>query len=360
VGNWDKNNAWVQQVIIQNVTSLQMNHIGSKVTTESMYAALVDTHDNKAHQTVNHIQTLLYEMKASETNDILKHLDVLKSYRDRLNKFPNTEFHVYDTRFKLIISALLPLSWQSYIEPYNGNMNNPHDPDPKQHMSSDAFIGLLHEEYRIRGNHISNRNRSNINDSTNLVTNQANTGPSTSLKTCIDNMKTKQSLYCNHCKRAGHWTSQCHKNPVNRCHNYSKIGHCTKDCRGKKRDKDKDKSKEKGKGKATDQMNLVDEEITFVLNEEAYNFNTFEVYSANANDEHLIYYDWLADNATMSHVSSQRDIFMSYTPLNNTMVMGVGGKEANITGKGTVELTLTCKRQNYLLCWENILHIPGQ
>jgi hypothetical protein len=115
--NWDMNDAWVQQVIIQNVTSSQMNHVRSKVTAESMYAALVVTHDNKAHQTVNHIQTLLYEMKATETDDILKHLDTLKSYRDRLNKFPNTEFHVYDTRFKSIISALLPLSWQSYVKP---------------------------------------------------------------------------------------------------------------------------------------------------------------------------------------------------------------------------------------------------
>jgi hypothetical protein len=131
VSNWAMNNAWAQQVIIQNVTSLQMNHVGSKVTVESMYAALVDTHDNKAHQTVNHIQTLLYEMKASETDDILKHLDILKSYRDRLNKFPNTEFHVYNTRFKSIISASLPLSWQSYVKPYNGNANDPHNPDPK-------------------------------------------------------------------------------------------------------------------------------------------------------------------------------------------------------------------------------------
>jgi hypothetical protein len=59
VRNWDMNDAWVQQVIIQNVTSSQMNHVGSKVITESMYDALVDTHNNKAHQTVNHIQTLL-------------------------------------------------------------------------------------------------------------------------------------------------------------------------------------------------------------------------------------------------------------------------------------------------------------
>ena len=28
--NWDKNNSWVQQIIIHNVTSTQMNHVGSK------------------------------------------------------------------------------------------------------------------------------------------------------------------------------------------------------------------------------------------------------------------------------------------------------------------------------------------
>jgi hypothetical protein len=80
---------------------------------------------------VNHIQTLLYKTKAGENDNILKHLDILKLYRDHLNKFLNTEFHVYDTRVKSSISASLPLSWQSYVEPYNGNANDPHDPDPK-------------------------------------------------------------------------------------------------------------------------------------------------------------------------------------------------------------------------------------
>jgi hypothetical protein len=30
--NWDKNDSWAQQVIMQNVTSSQINHIGSKNT----------------------------------------------------------------------------------------------------------------------------------------------------------------------------------------------------------------------------------------------------------------------------------------------------------------------------------------
>jgi hypothetical protein len=44
--NWDKNDVWVQQVIINNVTSSQMNHIGSKKTSQAMVSALSDTHDN--------------------------------------------------------------------------------------------------------------------------------------------------------------------------------------------------------------------------------------------------------------------------------------------------------------------------
>jgi hypothetical protein len=59
--NWDRNDSWAQQVIIQNVTSSQMNHIGSKNMAAEMYSALVDMLENKAHQMVTHIQTLLYE-----------------------------------------------------------------------------------------------------------------------------------------------------------------------------------------------------------------------------------------------------------------------------------------------------------
>jgi hypothetical protein len=129
-----------------------MNHVGSKNSAQEMYSALVDTHKNKAHQMVNHIQTLLYKTKVGDSDDLLKHLDILKSYRDRLNKFPNNKFHVYDTRFKSIISTSLPITWHTFIEPYNRNANDPNDPDPQRRMTADAFIGLLCEEFKIRGN----------------------------------------------------------------------------------------------------------------------------------------------------------------------------------------------------------------
>jgi hypothetical protein len=112
--NWDMNDAWAQQVIIQNVTSSQMNHIGLRSPWKvCMLRWSILT-------TTRHIRLSIISRPFSMRQ------------RDCLNKFPNTEFHVYNTRFKSIISASLPLSWQSYLEPYNGNANDPHDPDPKR------------------------------------------------------------------------------------------------------------------------------------------------------------------------------------------------------------------------------------
>ena len=106
--NWDKNNSCAQQIIIHNITSSQMNHIGSKSSAEKMFSAFLVTHNNTVHQTINHIQCLLYETKLLNTDDLLKHLDTLKSYHDCINRFPNTEFHISDTCFNAIILAFLP------------------------------------------------------------------------------------------------------------------------------------------------------------------------------------------------------------------------------------------------------------
>ena len=141
--NWDKNDSWVQQIIMHNVTSSQMNHVGPKLSAEEIFSALSITHDNKAHQTVNHIQCLLYETKLLNADDLLKHLDTLKSYHDRINRFPNAKFHVSDMCFKAIISVSLPSLWHTYFDPYNGNANDPNGSDPKWRLPSDTFIGLL-------------------------------------------------------------------------------------------------------------------------------------------------------------------------------------------------------------------------
>jgi hypothetical protein len=108
-----------------------------------------------------------------------------------------------------------------------------------------------------------------------------------------------------------------------------------------------------------EQTSVAEEHITFQANEEQYNFDTFDASNTDANDEQLIYYDWLVDMATTSHVTHQRDAFIDYTPMGNTFITGVGRKEALISGRGTVELKSTCNGTDYILCLEHVLHVPG-
>src|SRR5215204_5815311 len=53
--------------------------------------------------------------------------------------------------------------------------------------------------------------------------------------------------------------------------------------------------------------------------------------------ERVLWYDWLADSATTSHVTNMRDAFISFKPI-NTLVNGVGNAKTYAKGRGTVEV----------------------
>ena len=107
------------------------------------------------------------------------------------------------------------------------------------------------------------------------------------------------------------------------------------------------------------QVNIGEEHITFQVDEEQYNFDTFDACNADANDNQLIYYDWLADMATTFHITHQREAFIDYAPMENSSVTGVGSKEALISGHRTVELNSTCNGTEYILHLKNVFHVPG-
>ncbi len=90
---------------------------------------------------------------------------------------------------------------------------------------------------------------------------------------------------------------------------------------------------------------------------EYYNFDT-DVDSYE-NDEHLIYYDCLADSATTSYVSNCCDTFTSFEPTENTLVGGIGGIKTHAKGRGTVTLESTYEGRKYTLTLKDVLYIPG-
>lgn len=72
----------------------------------------------------------------------------------------------------------------------------------------------------------------------------------------------------------------------------------------------------------------------------------------------FIYYDWLGDTATTSHVSNRREAFKMFHPLTDTTVSGVGNVKTEAKERGTVELISKYDGHDYVLTLGNVLYIP--
>ena len=112
------------------------------------------------------------------------------------------------------------------------------------------------------------------------------------------------------------------------------------------------------------------EHITFNLNgsseiildesEEGYNFDEPNVVNSKSSEYNpcLIYYDWLGDSATTSHVCNQCEAFKTFQPLTGTRVSGVGNVKTEANGRGTVVLKSSYKGKNHIFKLKNVLYIP--
>ena len=89
-----------------------------------------------------------------------------------------------------------------------------------------------------------------------------------------------------------------------------------------------------------------------------YNYSG-STYNTNEIDKPVAYYDWFRDSATSSHVTNRQDIFLTYQPLWNTSVIGIGKLTAKVEGKGTIELKSQYNNKKYFLKLHNVLHIPS-
>ena len=60
-----------------------------------------------------------------------------------------------------------------------------------------------------------------------------------------------------------------------------------------------------------------------------------------------------------SHITNQRDTFVTYEPIQNTPITGVGGLQAQAEGRSDVNIITSYDGTSYPICLCDVLYIPG-
>lgn len=82
------------------------HHISTCKIAKDMWSSLTVIFESKAHLMLRAYKRNLESLKADEDTDIIKHLDELKIYWERINSSPNKDhhmIHISDFNFKLTI-----------------------------------------------------------------------------------------------------------------------------------------------------------------------------------------------------------------------------------------------------------------
>jgi hypothetical protein len=133
--------------------------------------------DLKALMTISY-QRILFECQVCDGDNIDEHLNLLKSYVDRINYIQDDNFTISDARFKgIVISSLLP-SWDTFTQQYIGMHAAYNKQDPKKLLTSHEIIGIIKEEYLRHNQQDKNlvfySQQQNHGDHRSNMTNQAN------------------------------------------------------------------------------------------------------------------------------------------------------------------------------------------
>jgi hypothetical protein len=173
---------------------------------------------------------------------------------------------------------------------------------------------------------------------------------------------------CFVCKKPGHWEDQCwHKGKT--CLNCKKSGHTKDDCwspGGGKAGQGPFKGRKVPNRTFKAIANIAttsritelpdddagDDDIAFMAQD-----MDVEFIDSKESDECLIWYDWVADSGTTTHITNTCAMMSDYTPI-TWSVSGIGNAPLKAIGRGTVELVNFIGKSKISFKLRDVLYVP--
>ena len=274
----------------------------------------------------------------------------------------------------------MPASWDEFTRPFITHAD-------RKNISIHGLIGECNEEYRRRQQHAKEEASETQSAYANTPNSKAplaqRIGRYTQPKRANSN---KNGQPCSHCGRNNHKSDNCYyylKKP--KCSHCGRLGHNKAACRFKKKDiqtkprKNKDKaikeatSTKKEANIAQNEANAADvdtdEEILAAIGSEEDmsvdkedpfydNISQYNMHFVDMNENSHMY-NWLADSGATRHIFNAHDLFITYEPMPNAVIHGIGDKVIQVQGRGKIILTTQYGTRKRTLCLEQVNYIPN-
>ena len=376
--NWRYNDDYTKKVIRDRLSVGQKYHTDNCDTSQQMWTNLEAIHQSRGYQTQNQLMRELNELKAKEGDDIPEHLAKITQLWNRIKRVCRGQKTEQDIKESIVY--LLPASWDEFTRPFITHAD-------RMNISIHGLIGECNEEYRRR----QQRAKEEASETQSAYANTQNSKAPLAQRIggCIQPKKantTQTGRSCSHCGRDNHKSDDCYyylKKP--KCSHCGRLGHDKVSCRFKKKDtqnksrKNKEKmvteasSTKKEANAAETQANAAhvdtDEEILAAIGTEENmsvdqedpfydNLSQYNMHFVDMNENSRMY-NWLADSGATHHISNTRNLFITYQPMPNAVIHGIGDKVIPVQGRGTVMLTAQYGTQKQTLRLEQVNHIPN-
>ena len=209
--NWTYNNTFAQLLITSNISPAERVHTNRCLTANCMWLSLQLMHKSKSHLVLTTHLCMLMNTTTSEDDNIPKHISKLKQCWDQLSLFRDTNYQVSKFLFKCIITSSLPESWDQYTDQFIAGQLDFINTDPKKHIDTQQFIGILKQEYERQQSRKPGATKP-INQAM-LAHGHNNTKPPLASQitsnTYNQNRATSSQMYCRICKHTNNYASKC-------------------------------------------------------------------------------------------------------------------------------------------------------